>query len=408
MIAVQKSSKSFMLLEKLHLYFYCVTFAFAFIGLFNMPKGHEVMEVLVIVSLSLGILNKLINKQVFLPVPKLWVTILLIAGGVLLANDYLHGDRDRLGRAFLYMAFFVSFRPKIPCIKQLVFYSAVIGGVGLGVLSLYQFLNGLHRVEGFTNAIPFSQAVLVILIFNLYFFIRQKDNSRYLSCLSIGFLFIALYLSQTRGVWLALLLLVFIYLLIKIYKKPLKYLLIALGVIVAVFSTYEISSIVKEKVNTGISDLQRAQKGEFGSSWGMRLVAWDSAVKAIKDKPLLGIGRDNFFSYRKEQVARGEVDPIILRFVLPHAHNQYLQSQLIRGVPGTAVLLLLLLYPWFVTGCFNQRALLFKSISFVYAIFGLSDVPFEHLNSLYLYVLSMTLLSYYLLEEKENKKEESR
>ncbi len=390
------------LLEKLHFYLYAITFSFVFVGLFTLPKGHEVIEVLVILSLLAGALNYFINKQTLTNMSKLLTCTLLVSGLVILINHSIHGDWDRYGRAFLYMAAFVLLNPKIPNIKQIVFYSVAIGGVILGTLSLYQFNTGLIRVDGFTNAILFSQHLFILLIFNIYFFLSKNDKTKFFSLISICFLFVGLYLSQTRGVWLAILLLVCTYLFIKAYKKPLKYSLIALVLVFIAFSTYDNSGFVRDKVASGISDIEKAKDGHFSSSWGLRIIAWDSAVKDIKNNYLIGVGKENFYLNKKAQVEKGEVNPLALNSALHHTHNQYLQSQLIRGIPGTIALLLLLLYPWLSSGFITNKAYLFKSIAFSYAIFSLSDVPFEHLNTIYLYTLSMALLSYFSLEEKES------
>ena len=47
-------------------------------------------------------------------------------------------------------------------------------GVGLGVLSVWQHLDGIVRVEGFTNAILFSQAALTLVILNWCVFVKSR------------------------------------------------------------------------------------------------------------------------------------------------------------------------------------------------------------------------------------------
>ena len=396
MTVVSKQKSSF--LDKLHYYLYLISFVFAFAGIFTLPKGHEVIEILVILSLSVGVLNYAINRRALLTDSKLLFAIVLTVGLVIIINHYIHGDWPRYGRAFFYLSAFILLRPQIPCIQRVVFYSVAIGGVLLGLLSLYQFNTGMLRVEGFTNAIPFAQGLFVLLLFNCYFFFSTKGAIRYIPFVSSIFLLIGLYLSQTRGVWLALLILLAVYLILKAFKKPFKYLVIMSFLAVIAFSSYENSGFVRDKVAAGVSDLQRAKDGNFGSSWGLRIVAWDSAVKGIRDNPLLGVGRDNFTSTKEEQVARGEVSKLALNPALFHTHNQYLQSMLIRGIPGAVALFLLFAYPWLQSGLLNRKDYLFKSISISFMIFSLSDVPFEHLNTIYLYVLSMALLRYFSLE----------
>lgn len=401
---MQEDFKKSLFLDKLHFYLYSASFVFVFVGLFILPKGHEIIELLVILSLFIGCLNCLINKKALVVVPKLWMSVLCIASLVIFVNHSIHGDWDRYGRAFLYLVFFVLFRPAIPKIKQVVFYSAAIGGILLGVLSICQFQAGTLRVEGFTNAILFSQGLFIILLFNVYFYLTTKGRVRYFSLISIVLLLVGLYLSQTRGVWLALIVLVSVYLFIKACKEPLKYLVLALALLLVALSTYEYSGFIRDKVSAGVADLQRAKQGQFSSSWGGRIVAWDSAVKNIQNYPLIGVGRDNFYATKEAQVERGEVHPAAVREDLYHAHNQYLQSQLIRGIPGTIALLLLLGYPWLRSGFFNNKDYLFKAISFTYAVYSLSDVPFEHLNTIYLYALSMTLLVYFNEQEESEEK----
>uniref|UniRef100_UPI0004F1BD84 hypothetical protein n=1 Tax=Salmonella enterica TaxID=28901 RepID=UPI0004F1BD84 len=76
---------------------------------------------------------------------------------------------------------------------------------GLGILSFWQSHHGIVRVEGFTNAILFSQAALALAILNWFVF-QQWQLAAWLRGGALAGLLAALftlYLSQSRGVWLA-------------------------------------------------------------------------------------------------------------------------------------------------------------------------------------------------------------
>lgn len=102
MAEVSKQKSSF--LDKLHYHLYLISFVFAFAGIFTLPKGHEVIEILVILSLSVGVLNYAINRRALLTDSKLLFAIVLTVGLVIIINHYIHGDWPRYGRAFFYLS----------------------------------------------------------------------------------------------------------------------------------------------------------------------------------------------------------------------------------------------------------------------------------------------------------------
>ncbi len=140
--------------------------------------------------------------------------------------------------------------------------------------------------------------------------------------------------------------------------------------------------------------MQKMDKGSYDSSWGLRVVAWQSAWLGFVDAPVFGVGTRGFDSLKQEQAAKKLVSPLILHSALAHAHNQYMQNMVIRGSVGFFALAVFLFYPiglaiknmgWMSAGVF---------IPLTFAINGLSDVPFEHQNVLYVYALSLIFVWY--------------
>jgi O-antigen ligase len=106
------------------------------------------------------------------------------------------------------------------------------------------------------------------------------------------------------------------------------------------------------------------------------------------------VGTNGFDALKQEQVARGLVSPLALHAALAHAHSQYMQNLVIRGGIGFVVLVAFLFLPLWLSmkKMGGDAACVLIPLSF--AISAFSDVPFEHQDILYLYVLSMIFVWY--------------
>ncbi|MCR3895497.1 hypothetical protein NUK31_21235, partial [Aeromonas caviae] len=87
--------------------------------------------------------------------------------------------------------------------------------------------------------------------------------------------------------------------------------------------------------------------------------------------------------------SQGLVSPLVLDTALAHAHNQYMQSLIIRGMMGLLALMAFIFYPMKIFIEKKGWGSPYSLIPLSFAISALSDVPFEHQNTLYLYVLSL-------------------
>lgn len=389
------------LLEKANEYLFAFTMFFAFAGLYASSKGHSYLSLLVVITISLGMMNFIFNKKpIHFDNKNKVAMIFLIYGVALLINKVLHGEDSSVIRISLFLAVFSFLSPITRIVRSLSMYGIIIGGVIFGVLTSSSLVNGIERVGGYTNEILFAQGCLVLVILNTYIFC-DKDNPLLIRCgASIGGLcsLYGLYFSQSRGVWLSLIVVVFLCVLLN-YKKImcvynikklaggfLASLILLLLVIVAVPSD---NTLIK-RVDAVFSDYQQMQAGNYQTSIGLRFVVWKSAWLGFIENPIFGVGKNGLNDLKKEQVTLGKVNPVLLvgdgGYGMPHAHNQYLNHLVLRGGVGLISLILLLSTPYFMSEKAKYIALL---ITTAYIFSGFTDVPLDQKEPYYLFLFSL-------------------
>lgn len=385
-------SKSLALLDITTTALFALTIVFSFCGLFLVPAGQTIQSNLLAVTGLFGLVNYFVGKQQDVGLKDrriLWG--LVVYAAMIFMNRLLHGDQYGVMRGLFYVVVFALMVPRKRILLTLGYVAIVMGGIGLGILSLWQYRHGIARVEGFTNAILFSQAALTLAILNWFVF-QQKQMRRWARCCALIALLaalFALYLSQSRGVWLALGVIIAYMICYKACFKPWKYAAIAILGIAAIGATYHNNQLIQKRVTAATSDIKLIEKGLYESSWGLRIVAWQSAWLGFLDAPVVGVGTNGFYPLKQEQAENKLVSPLILHPALAHAHNQYMQNLVIRGSLGLCALAIVLFYPLLLAGRQAGWVSAGVLLPMSFAINGLSDVPFEHQNVIYLYALSL-------------------
>ena len=386
--------KSIINVERFTFLIFSLTLLFAFSGMFFFIDGKTYLSNLIVIASLIGMVSFFVHRY---PVGIrnrhiLW--FLLSYAICLFVNRQIHGDQYGIMRAIIYVTCFAFLMPRHTFLLKAGYCGIILGGFGLGVISIWQYTHGVARVEGFTNAIIFSQAALTLAILNMWISFSFSDTflEKGLSIISALFSLCALYLSQSRGVWLAFIVVITYLLLVKITKKPLKYISITLGLLLVFGMLCLNSSIVKNRIDAGFSDVVNMGNGNYSTSLGLRAVAWKSAWLGFIESPLIGVGTDGFDALKQVQVKQGLVPQALLNPELAHAHNQYLQTLVIRGGIGFIFLLGMLILPaiFFAKEMGIVSAGVFIPISF--AVGAVFDVPFEHQSMMYLYSLSLIFI----------------
>ncbi|MBS2782769.1 O-antigen ligase family protein [Aeromonas salmonicida] len=386
------SIRSLELLDKATTALFALVIMFSFCGLFLVPAGQTILSNLLVVASVFGLLNYFFGKKRNVGLEDrriLWV--LAAYAAMIFVNRLIHGDQYGVMRGLFYVVVFALLIPRKPALLTLGYAAIVTGGIGLGIMSLWQYQSGIVRVEGFTNAILFSQAALTLAILNWFVFQQEQMVRWARGCALIALIaaLFALYLSQSRGVWLAFGIIIGYIIFYKALFKPWKYAAVAILCTVSIGVIYHTNQLAQVRVAEAVSDLKLVEKGSYDSSWGLRVVAWQSAWLGFLDAPVTGVGTNGFDALKQEQVARGLVPPLALNAALAHAHSQYMQNLVIRGGIGFVMLVVFLFLPLWLSmkKMGGDAACVLIPLSF--AISAFSDVPFEHQDILYLYVLSM-------------------
>ncbi|MEZ6975331.1 MULTISPECIES: O-antigen ligase family protein [unclassified Aeromonas] len=388
-------SRSLVLLDKVTTALFGLTIIFAFCGLFLVPAGQSMQSNLLAVTGIFGLLNYFVGKQRDVGLKDrriLWG--LLVYAVMIFVNRLIHGDQYGVMRGLFYVAVFVLMMPRKPVLLMLGYLAIVLGGVGLGILSFWQYHHGSARVEGFTNAILFSQAALTLAILNWFVF-QQRELPGWLrggSLVGLMAALFALYLSQSRGVWLAFGVILAYVICYKAYFKPWKYIAVAVLCMATTGAIYQNNQLAQARILSAVSEYKLVEAGSYYSSWGLRVIAWQSAWLGFLDSPLAGVGTDGFDSLKRSQAERGLLSPSILSSELAHAHNQYMQNLVIRGGIGFVVLLVFLGWPLYLAAINISKVSAGVLVPLAFSVNSLSDVPFEHQGVLYLYTLSLVFI----------------
>jgi O-antigen ligase len=195
-----------------------------------------------------------------------------------------------------------------------------LSGTILGIYSIYLFIesgfNSLLRIGSIWDDLNIMSAYLMILfMFNLSFILnREKGKKLYLYFISLFFISSGIFMTQTRGVWLSIIVSVLIYTI----KRP--KIIIPFSLIIGFFIFYFYDAITSRFLTV-------KNFGADLSSLG-RLQAWIATISLLKNNLFFGYGFDSFIYLR---------DSVIPFFLVPviHSHNTYLRSLLEIGLIGS-------------------------------------------------------------------------
>ncbi|MFW6271292.1 MAG: O-antigen ligase family protein, partial [Bacillota bacterium] len=208
-------------------------------------------------------------------------------------------------------------------IKRLIYLTTIIVTIS-SIYAGYQYLfEGVRRAYGFSR-FSITQGNIAVMGAGVCLpFLFRKKNKIWQYIVFAGAFLIntsAILFSLTRGSYLAWIIVVLIFALIK-YPKALPILLIAF---ILTFS------FLPENIqNRFFSSFDPNE-----SSFKTRVSMWQTSVDIMKERPLLGIGLDNFPSNIPE-----EFEITGFRSDQRHAHNNYFHFGAETGIPAMLLLI---------------------------------------------------------------------
>lgn len=399
-----------------------------FYALFLSVEGGYVAGALLVLVLSVATLAPWFKVRKNVEVKTL--SLFLFSFGIFMSHSFdglltfsSEGDyfsKYVLGAFCVLGAAAVTLRPKV------LAYAIAVGCVTSVVLAVTQF-PVIGRAEGFTNAIRFGNIAMLMgmfcWIFSLSINFSNTEKFILWICGCAGV--IASVLSLSRGGWLILFVLPFVFLFYarnKTAKRKIMLLIvvswISLG---AVFSFVPLAKERITQAETQITGYFEHRDEYAPTSVGARLEQWRLSWRLGWDKPLTGWGVNGIKEGRALYLEKGEAHPSIVG--ISHTHNEFLEMWASRGIVGVLALCAFYLIPMRIfwpknntlTKFSENNKSLYISLSLIgimlpvsYFIFGLTDVFFNLAIGHNFYIFSMVFVMASIQWLKKNDEKYSR
>jgi len=290
---------------------------------------------------------------------------------------------------------------------QWLWAGVVVGSLSAAGLGLWQQLvRGTDRIHGHTNAIQFGDIAFVLMVMSLSGLFWAGTQGRHarrwrlaLNAAALAGLY-CVAASGTRGAWVALATVVPVFACALLSRAEMRRILVSVAVLVAalaVYCTLAPHSTLTQSYSRIVSDIQKYERGNVGTSVGARLEMWRAAGMSIAKRPLLGWGVDEYRAERQRLAKAGEIDRYVLQF--SHAHNSYLDIWVFQGVAGLLLLLALHVVP-FVAFCRRLRApdLAVRAVALggaslvgAFFMFSMTQAVFKHNNGVMFFVIALVV-----------------
>lgn len=267
-----------------------------------------------------------------------------------------------------------------------------LGAICAAGISSYQAIKLGMRAEGFTHSIQFGN---IALLFGVLCMLRALTSLRFswlnfLMWLGFASGVVASVWSQTRGGWVAIVL-IFSWVLLHTLKaltwpRRAFALVVLIACIAVPFRQLDLHKVIASRVSIAVEETKAyIVSNQQNSSVGSRLAMWQFAIHKVGEAPWLGHGMKGWIELREQGIAKGELVPYISNY--SHVHNEYLDVLLKRGVVGLSLLVLLYVVPmfWFFKPYINAADVEVKSLAMagmvipmMYMDFGLTQLFLGH------------------------------
>lgn len=402
--------------------------AVLFYSLFLSVKGGYVAGALLVLLLSVVTLVYWYKISKNIEVKKL--ALFLFSFGIFMSHSFdglltfsSEGDyfsKYVLGAFCVLGAAAATLRPKV------LAYAIAIGCVTSAALAVVQF-PVIGRAEGFTNAIRFGNIAMLMGMFCWILSLARNFSKieKFILWVSGSAGVFSSVLSLSRGGWLILFVLPFIFLFYardKAVKKKIMLLIVVLWIsLVAVFSFVPLAKERIAQAETQITGYFEYRDEYAPTSVGARLEQWRLSWRLGWDKPLTGWGLSGIKQGRDLYLEKGEAHPSIVG--ISHTHNEFLEMWASRGIIGVLALCAFYLIPvmifWPKKNTLREfsdnNKNLYVSLSLIgvmlpvsYFIFGLTDVFFNLAIGHNFYIFSMVFVMASIQWLKKNDEQYSR
>ena len=223
----------------------------------------------------------------------------------------------------------------------------------LGVALYERVALGVGRVGQEVYPIQFADMAMGVALIALVLAVGMRPRLvRWLAALSATAAFVGVWMTASRGAFLALPVLPWLVAYARGRRVTGRLLLQVLGAaVLAVALALASSAGLRSRLAEAGTDLQSFRQGDAATSIGMRLQMWQNATQLFLSSPVWGVGEQGYLQSQRDGVAQHRLDPMILEFNA--AHNQYLDALAKGGLLQGLATLLVFFMPlvWFWRRC---------------------------------------------------------
>ncbi len=180
------------------------------------------------------------------------------------------------------------------------------------------------------------------------------------------------------------------------YKRLNKVRLVALIFVLILLTTILVAQIPVIK-HRFLSDLEMFTKGfetgNPGTGMYQRLYIWQSSVTLIEINPLTGAGTGDAQLALNEEYARK-----CLELAGLNAHNQFLQTAIMLGIPAMLLLIALFVVPFILA--VRNRDIIYAYFLLIFFVANLTEAMLQRHKGIVFYALLNTLLFFYKYDSK--------
>ncbi|WP_286221818.1 O-antigen ligase family protein [Marinobacter apostichopi] len=378
--------------------------AYTMTALWWLPEGDKYFPAIVLLTLLLWGIRKIALKSTGNTEQNFRQQKIAFAGAILLATlifgvGYVQNDGSITQlRTLAALSIFAGLSVNASVRPKVLTTTILISGAAFTTICFFQyFAADMSRAHLHYNPIPFATGVATTLVIVLFLAITTKQKLVKTAALILTPLLIgSVAMTGTRGVALPILLILLALTLLFLYQRGRSH-RIATAAIVAVFCVASATGahLLQDRLNETMADLERVESGHNSGSIGLRLEFWSAALALAKLEPITGLG-DRHKEQFQELAKQGKVNKAAANYAPYHYHNQYLDTLVKHGILGLCALLAILLMPAFLAFKYyrNNRFVFGSvlSITFLYSIACLTDVPFNHPATISMFASSMIAL----------------
>lgn len=358
-------------------------------GMLILRNGDKTMVAMVIISLiiTFAVYGLTTLKHNLATNKLLW--LLFIICSYFLFSYFYHGLSSREIRAFIAATLLVAVFPLSLLTKKTIIILTLTGAViSTSYAYYYTFYVGLGR-NWPLNPIPYGTIMASISVIALSLCLTSTSyKEKVVTFLAFILGSYSLILSESRGVWLGYIVTLAVIFIIFITTKKIKITWRSAAIICVVIAGVSVISkpLISQRLSQTQQEYNDIKSGNMNTSIGLRLQMWQSAPMIIEHHELLGQG-DQYIQVLDKLFHQGRISQVLYTYQPAHFHNQFIDYIVKKGIIGLILLLCLFILPLRLLKSASplQRYITISLVS-LFAVASLTDVPFNHGQTIFMYL----------------------